>query len=69
MADHRDGPRMINALFPVLQQLPSRQQVILTQMLGVAPVGDTRGFSDDAELTEEIEEARAHLGSLLDAAK
>ena len=67
MADHRDGPRLVNALFPLFQQLPQRQQVIMTQMLGVQPPGDLRGFQDAAELDEEIAEARQHFLAKLDA--
>ena len=61
MADHRDGPRLVNALFPVLQQLPLKQQVIMAQLMGVAPPGNTFGFQDAAELEAEVEEARRHF--------
>lgn len=68
MADHRDGPRLVNSLFPVFQQLPPRQQAIMTHLLGVSPPGDVRGLVDERELDEELAEARQHfLTKLQDA--
>lgn len=67
MPDHRDGPRLVNALFPVVQQLPARQQAVFVALMG-GGISKASGFADDKELAAEVEEARAHfhtkLGSL-----
>jgi hypothetical protein len=34
MPDHRDGPRLINALFAVFEELPPRQQAIFIALMG-----------------------------------
>jgi hypothetical protein len=67
MADHRDGPRLVNQLFPIFQQLSPRQQVIMTQLMGASAPGNTFGFQDAAELEAEVEEARRHFQAKLDA--
>jgi hypothetical protein len=61
VADHRDGPRLINTLFPIFQGLDARQQAVFTRMFGLETPADTSGFKDTADLDEEVEEARQHF--------
>jgi hypothetical protein len=59
MADHRDGPRVVNTLFRLYQSLPPSQQAVMTELLNLPTASDTAGFSS-AELADEVEEARQH---------
>jgi hypothetical protein len=67
MADHRDGPRVVNRLFALYQSLPPSQQAVLTQLLTLPPPDDALGFSSP-ELAEEVAEARQNWLTKLRAA-
>ena len=60
MSDHRDGYRLINALFPVFEKLPARQQAVFIQLMG-GPESEEGRLSEDPALAEESEEAREHF--------
>jgi hypothetical protein len=64
MADHRDGPRLVNALFPVFETLPPGQQAVFVRLMG-ASGPQASGFFAQAQLDEEVEEAKAHFRSRL----
>lgn len=66
MSDHRDGYRLVNALFPVFENLPSRQQALFIQLMG-GPQTRASSLSDDAAFTEEAELAREHFRTKLNA--
>lgn len=64
MSDHRDGYRMVNTLFGFYQTLPPRQQAILARLMGATEV-QPAGFRSDADLSQEVREARAHFKAKL----
>jgi hypothetical protein len=64
MADHRDGPRLVNALFPVFETLPPGQQAVFVRLMGGGGA-QASSFSADDQIEEEVEEAKAHFRNRL----
>ncbi len=64
MPDHRDGYRLVNALFPVFEKLPSRQQALFVELM-TEPGAGASALSGDPELAHDLQEAREHFRTRL----
>ena len=66
MSDHRCGPRVVNKLFPLFEELLPNEQAIFERLMG-EPVPKGIAAPDAAHLAEEVEEAKAHFRTKLQA--